>query len=205
MYSLSSTAFNNFVKLNNRQSCGVFCFRSSPSPPRAAGRFSCVLTEQFCHRVCHRTKSFHFSTLCCFICVFCCLLLCLATINRIILFAWEALPFQCQPCSHAVTHTAPPRTFETTPRLSKETFTFVYLTPTPTSWPAYWFCHTIPWVISQSPLKAVTFQNTSGATVLEINCILELFKDHQSSCINEVKELVAPSFVQAPHRFHEII
>lgn len=39
-------------------------------------------------------------TFCCFICVFCCLLLCLATITHIILLAWEALPFPCQPYSH---------------------------------------------------------------------------------------------------------
>lgn len=65
--------------------------------------------------------------LCCFICVFCCLLLCLATITHIILLAWEALPFPCQPCSHTITHTAPPRTHEMTPWLSKQTFTFVYI------------------------------------------------------------------------------
>lgn len=41
---------------------------------------------------------------CCFICVFCCLLLFLATITHIILLAWEALPFPCQPCSHTHTH-----------------------------------------------------------------------------------------------------
>lgn len=41
-----------------------------------------------------------FSALVYFICVFCCSLLCLATITHIILLAWEALPFPCQPCSH---------------------------------------------------------------------------------------------------------
>lgn len=70
---------------------------------------------------------------CCFICVFCCLLLCLATITHIILLAWEALPFPCQPCSHTHTHTItlkapPPHSYETTLWLSKQIFTFVYRT-----------------------------------------------------------------------------
>lgn len=78
------------------------CFTASPPPPQTQEYFKFIFSNwtHDCLSQSVMGPEAQFSALVYFICVFCCSLLCLATITHIILLAWEALPFPCQPCSH---------------------------------------------------------------------------------------------------------
>lgn len=82
--------------------------------------------------------------------------------------------------THTITLTAPPCTHETTLWLSKQTFTFAYITLTCNIQLVVQFIKSVTYthrwnktVMEDywSPLKAMTFQKTSSACVLKMKCL----------------------------------